>query len=100
MSSAASFMLLTLEQSSRAATRRHRRAGPDDPVRRGFSAIADGGVYWMPAFAGMTIALFRRVGGFQRRIIRISLGVAAVERCLVGCVERRAAFEAFDQIGV
>jgi hypothetical protein len=44
--------------------------------------------------------LLRRVGGFQRRIIRVSLGTAAIERRLVGCVERRAALEAFDQIGI
>jgi hypothetical protein len=29
-------------------------AKADDPVRRGFSILADACDYWMPAFAGMT----------------------------------------------
>ena len=45
-------------------------------------------------------ALLRRLRRSQRRIIRIPLGAAAVERRLVRRVQRRALLQAFDQIGV
>ena len=48
----------------------------------------------------LDISLLRRVGRFQRRIVRVSLGAAAIERRLIGRVERRASLEAFDQIGI
>src|SRR6266581_9206245 len=58
----------------------------------------------MPAFAGMTsgyaASLLRRLRSLQRRIIRIALRPAAVERRLVPLVERRALLQALDQIGV
>src|SRR5258705_10885666 len=45
-------------------------------------------------------SLLRRLRSLQRRIIRISLRPAAVERRLVPLVERRALLQALDQIGV
>ena len=36
----------------------------------------------------------------QRRIVRVSLGAAAIERRLVGCVQRCALLQPLDQVGV
>src|SRR5580693_10538819 len=44
--------------------------------------------------------LLRRLRSLQRRIIRISLGAPAVERRLVPLVQRRAASQPLDQIGI
>src|SRR5258708_4894752 len=73
-------------------------------IPRVLDSISDGGDYWMPAFAGMTswyaASLLRRLRSLQRRIIRIALRPAAVERRLVPLAERRALLQALDQIGV
>ena len=42
----------------------------------------------------------RRGSGLKRRVIRVSPGVAAVEGGLVGRIERRAAPETLDEIGI
>src|SRR5260370_40445442 len=45
--------------------------------------------------------LLRRVERFvQGGIVGVALGVAAVEGCLVRHVERRAALQALDQVGI
>src|SRR5882757_3228097 len=45
--------------------------------------------------------LLRRVQRLsQHRIIRIALGAAAVEGRLLGYIERRAALQALDQVGI
>src|SRR5436190_19116900 len=52
------------------------------------------------ASLAMTGLLLRRFRRRQRRIVRISLGAAAVERVLVPRVQRRALLEALDEVGV
>src|SRR3954470_22201048 len=45
-------------------------------------------------------ALLRRLRLRQRRIVRVPLGAAAVERRLVEVVQRRALLQALDEVGV
>src|SRR5262249_46335733 len=59
--------------------------------------LAGGETRWRGTTVGL---LLRRLRGFQRRIVYIALGAPAVERRLVPFVQRCAALQALDQVGV